>query len=351
MSNWNLRKDLLALSHRWYWIAIASVLGALLGWSASYLIPSPYRASMDLYVGLDGFRASEDQYISAVAQEQFRNLDDYKNWQMQQLETLIFSDEYLSETLSRLREADDHWDSISSETLRAGLSTSWRNAGVWYLSAEFDNAGMAEMSVKVWGDMIVNKVNTAVEHALEVRVLDDQLTSIAKTEVNLRQREIILKEVFAFLNEWQDELTLMDADQPVGSADAWAIAALVATASDWNPGWIAVLEHEPTPENHPEAYITWLDQVLPLLELELKLIPGQMDGLNADRESLRQAYAEETKESQALSANLVVYRPSESEPQLAPIRQTGLLILIGGFLGILVWLLWFLARASRKGDV
>jgi hypothetical protein len=350
MNNWSLRDEILTFSQRWYWIALIVVIGALLGWGISSILPSPHRATLDLYVGLDAYRATQDQYISAVAQEKFRNLDDYKNWQMLQLETLISSDDFLSETLAQLHQLDERWNSTDLETLRSILSASWRNAGVWHLAAETGDPGMAEQAVETWGEVIVEKVNLALSHARMVRLLDDQLVALAEDQAELFQRESVLTEIKAGTDNWQDDLQKMDADQPVSSTDSWKIAALAATAADWNPGWSAVLGSVPVPESFPADFVTWLDQLQPMIETELALVPGQIASLEAERNSVGEQYAAETEASLALSASLIVERPSNSEPQVAPSRPTGLATLAGGAIGVLLWFLWFLLRLSRKGS-
>ena len=106
MNTWDIRTEILMAGHRWYWVVASFLLGALLGWIISLFWPAPFRAVQDVYVGLNAYRATRDLYIAEVAGEQFRNLDDYKNWQMGQLNSLALSDEFLSETLIQLQGID-----------------------------------------------------------------------------------------------------------------------------------------------------------------------------------------------------------------------------------------------------
>ena len=136
MNTWNLRTEILAAAHRWYWVVASFLLGALLGWLISLIWPAPYRAVQDIYVGLNAYRTTRDLYISEVAEAQFRNQDDYKNWQMGQLNSLAHSDEFLTETLFRLRETDQDWQEVDLSELRAMLAIAWRNTGDWHFSAQ-----------------------------------------------------------------------------------------------------------------------------------------------------------------------------------------------------------------------
>ena len=81
MNTWNPRQEILSAAHRWYWIVACFLLGALLGWLVSFIWPAPYRSTLDLYVGLNAYRASQDDYIAQAAGDQFSNLDDFKHWQ------------------------------------------------------------------------------------------------------------------------------------------------------------------------------------------------------------------------------------------------------------------------------
>jgi uncharacterized protein involved in exopolysaccharide biosynthesis len=67
MNIWNFRDEILAAAHRWYWVVASFLLGALLGWLVSFVWPAPYRATLNLYVGLNAYRATRDLYIAEVA--------------------------------------------------------------------------------------------------------------------------------------------------------------------------------------------------------------------------------------------------------------------------------------------
>ena len=49
-NNWNLRADILEITHRWTLPFFAFLIVSLLGIGVSFLLPSPYRAESDLYV-------------------------------------------------------------------------------------------------------------------------------------------------------------------------------------------------------------------------------------------------------------------------------------------------------------
>ena len=171
MNTWNLRDQILATTHRWHIIAACFLVGSLLGWGIASLWPAPYRASLDLYVGIA-------PHISSTAQDEFTNFDDYKNWQMDQIETLAFTDGFLSETLATLQNLDSDWDNMTIPDLRPTLAISWRNAGRLHLAAEAANAGQASQAVETWGNVIVDRIGSALQSAGQAALIDNQVQAI-----------------------------------------------------------------------------------------------------------------------------------------------------------------------------
>src|SRR5512137_1897129 len=93
INEWSLRDEILTISHRWPLIVLFCLAGSLIGFALSYVWPSPHRATKELYVGLNIDQALEDQNAADHAKIKFYNADDYKNWQMSSLNTLIFADD------------------------------------------------------------------------------------------------------------------------------------------------------------------------------------------------------------------------------------------------------------------
>ena len=115
MKEWVLRDEILAAFHRWPVIVIFALAGASIALIAAYFWPAPYRANVEISVELNPYRILDDQYLPAFTNAEFRNVDDYKHWQMLQLSIIVNSDPYLSETLDRLRKDDPYWESINQE--------------------------------------------------------------------------------------------------------------------------------------------------------------------------------------------------------------------------------------------
>jgi hypothetical protein len=188
MNTWNPREEILAAAHRWYWLVLAFLLGALLGWLVNFIWPAPYRAALDVYVGLNLYRSAHDPYIAEAAQipksSGYLNPDDYKHAQMSQLTALAFSDDYLGEALARLQAEDPAWADVDVPALREMLSIGWRNTGEWHFAATHADPQRAAQAVSAWVDVTTEKTSAAVEAAREVVIIDSELNAVAAALVD-----------------------------------------------------------------------------------------------------------------------------------------------------------------------
>ena len=112
MNSWYLRDFALNLSRRWYLLLGVFLIGIMFGWIASLVWPVTYQATETLYVGLNAYRASSDRYIAQAAAEQFTNLDDYKHWQMSQIEAIALSAGLLEDTLLQMQTSEPAWETV-----------------------------------------------------------------------------------------------------------------------------------------------------------------------------------------------------------------------------------------------
>jgi hypothetical protein len=350
MNTWNLQREILSITHRWYWIVASFLLGAFIGWLLSLVWPGSYRAVQDIYVGLNTHRVTRDLYIADVGVEQFRNLDDYKNWQMEQLNALAFSDAYLSETLNRLQSLDTSWREVDVSDLREMLDISWRNTGDWHFSARAITPDKASQAVIVWSRVVTDEVALAIEYAREMTEIDNRMKAISDELVDLKARQILLQETQKALGEWQSDLKTMTADPRQSPRMHWSLLSLVVNAAKYNLAWRTVLESSPPLGSLPTDYLTWLDQVLRLIETEMALIPGQIDDLNRHYENLAAEYRQNSDLSRGLSGNMEVGQIKSNSLQANPLRPTGVLVLIGGLIGFLVWMIISLAQITRRTE-
>lgn len=348
INEWTLRDELLLATHRWPLIVIFCLAGSVIGLSIAISLPSPSRATKELYVGLNVYQTTTDRSASEHAGIQFRNGDDYKNWQMESLNSLIFMDEVIDKTLIILQEEDDYWSGITRDQLNGMLHVYWRNAGKWRLVAENDNSIHATQAVTTWEDVAIDHVHTAVLASREALVLGLQLQSIITSVTGQKSRLAAISQINQTLREWEITAGQLATDPPLDNSNRLFLWRLL---SDVNPdnSLSYLLEDFPVPEAPTQDYITWVEQVIPLLEQEMMILQTQITNLEREHDDIAINYADASQKSLGLSADLIVDKITDSQPQISIVRPTGSIILVGALLGFIAWsLYWFVSLSSRK---
>ncbi len=344
-TDWNLRDVVFRLTHRWYLITVIFLVGAILGWGVSKLMPPIYRAELDLYVGINAYRGPRDRYIVQVVQDELRKLDDYKNWQMEQLNGLSVTDEFLSDTLKRLQTQDEYWQDVTVEDLFYLLRGSWRNAGRWHLAAEESEPRLAIQAVDTWAEVIDERMNIGIENAREMVATDAALVSTADELTNQLTRFQILSIVRLELEDFRLKL-----EDPIGSYDHWYIISQLARAADWDQGWSDLIEAYPAPDSSSTEYLSWVERALVMVESDLEILPQRIEYLEEQHESLSTQYAEVAEKSLGLSAGMTLEKSDEISAEVEDVRPSGTLMLVGGIMAVAAWLLVGLARLTQQGE-
>lgn len=337
---WYLRDVILALTHRWDIIIVFTLVGALMGWGVSYLWPSPYQATRTIHVGLNAYRFADDAYAESLAGQPFRLVDDYKNWQMEQLNDLIFTDDFIQDTVDHLQEKDPYWEAISPEEFRRMASVTWRNVGEWNLIIKTIDSKRAAEAVLAWEETILDRINQAIEHSNQVVSLDMEMKQL----VDNRQKLELRLERLTYVSEKLSFLVEVLGKKPeasiVTSLERSNLLLAVAQASDWQPAWDKLLDGAPPIGSTVGETLSWIESVIAFVEEERKLIPQQISLMDEAFSSLRVHYDEEVSRSLGLSSTLLVEGDEETEVSLDKIRPKGILILVGGIFGLLTWILW-----------
>jgi len=335
LTEWRLREEILALTHAWPLPLLAFLLGALLGWGAAYLLPTPYRAESGLNVMYN---------TDAI----FRNPDDYKNWQMDTLNLFIVSDGVLEGTLYHLRQQDPYWEGVTPADLRPRLHAYWRNAGKWRLAAEDQDPARAEALAAAWSAAVVEWVDAASGHAQVMLDLEARSRRLANEKVDLAQRATTLMEVQAALQAWQAEAGA--ADRPLEELERWRLLSLAARLVETDPAGQALLDEAPAAGSPVSESLPWVERVLVYAGDELQLVQARLAEAEAGHAEVYQQLENAYLTSSGLTAYVQV-EPLPGEVRARAVRPTALTALVGGLLGLLAWgLLWLarpLARAAR----
>jgi hypothetical protein len=348
MQEWVLRDELLSTFHRWPQILAFILGGILLGIAVSYIMTPVYRASTQISVELNPYRVLDDRYVPEFAGAEFRNIDDYKHWQMSQLSILVSSDPYLSETLNRLTGIDPYWESVQVAELRDMLEVNWRNAGRWLLNADAERADLASQALETWQDVILEKTGLATgesrqlfELELALRSLNDQLVA-AQSCLPILQRANLVLEVFA------DHLQEGDLQEMPGSGDREELFSTVLGIKDCGSGWQSILDQFPAEGSSAVDYADWIDLVAAAIQAESSSLELTIDHLNEEISSVDSDWQAALQGGQGLSATLVLKKVGQDVQDVKQIRSTSLTALVGGLLGLLAWFLLFLFKITRR---
>ncbi|MFN3308598.1 MAG: hypothetical protein ACK44E_05250 [Anaerolineales bacterium] len=341
-SEWSWREELLILAHRWYFFLAVFLLGCGIGWVIAKLIPTPYRAEADLGV----FYQSD-----AV----FRNVDDYKNWEMGQLQALILSDQLLSLVQTRLGAQDPFWQTQTLADLRRRLHVYWRNAGVWHLVAEDRQPQRATQLVAAWKAVILQEMSRIAQLTHRLKQIHAELQALGQAKVATEQRLAELDAMANILQSKQVWQSPSSAQQPVPPLQRWQLLELALRLDENRSGADALASSLP-PEGAPAAaYQPWVEKALVSIETQSKLLQDQLPLLERRLSETTTTYNEVAAASWYLSVYLGVDELNAEIKAPRPLRPEGLVALIGGLCALLVGVLvgfatiqWRKER-SRKG--
>jgi hypothetical protein len=347
-NTWTFREALYTTFHNWPTLLACIIVGAVLGWGLSYVWPAYYRASSNIYIGLNPYRKFSDTNFEALANPKYSNLDNYHYWQMSQLNSAILMDSYLSATLDRLRQVDPYWQTIDLAQLRGMLKTEWRSSGTWSLIANHPNWLFAQQAARTWSDVVVELVPQAVTAARDTFRIDQTLQSNedALLQTTLRQRELLAAQ--KDLQEWQKTAQDSPPESAVETSQRWQLLATVTRLADYSPVWMNVLHNQPDAEAKTQAYLDWIDQTLPLLEIEAETMHQRVVFLNQQQIELATQYSQVSQKSLSFSPNIEIKRKEDLTP--LKMRPSSTLILVGGITGLLIGLLSQLVIITKGRD-
>lgn len=336
-SSWDSRIALLHYLHRWPIGLAAFLICALLGLGVAYLIPSPIIAETTLFVSYNA---------DAIV----RNPDDYKNWQMGQLNALLVAPDIVEATYNTLTEIDPYWKTVTQDDLMRSLGIHWRNTGTWRLAVTSDTPEHASQALQIWVDNFLNAYQQAVVSAHNSETLTQSLDAVNLELIETKSRATELEEIKAIMQETNQELLSIPQDQLLDTVARWRLGSLAAQASGYDPAWVTILARFPGADALPAEYTEWLVRTLESLDIELETIYARILFLEAEKADYEAKQGEYIDSSRGLSSTVNVESGSNSAPGVTPLRQSGLLVLIGGIIGIMSWFMYGLIKFSLKGD-
>lgn len=346
--DWLLRDEYYRLLHRWPAMLAFFALGCLLGWLFAFVWPAHYKASRQVYVGLNAYRMYSDTNFLALAKPRYSNIDNYHYWQMNQLDTILVMDALLQQTLDELRLLDPYWENQTLQDLRDLLDTDWRTAGEWSLSVTASDPAHARQALEVWSEVALKQARSAVASARDTFMIDQELEQAANALFAAQQRFQALNASRSRLQDWLEQSAGLPQDQPLSPAERWQIFSAATSLALDNPVWKAILASQPPADAQTQAYRSWIEQVLQQIDRELADLPGRIAALEEQRDGLKEKYSAASANSLSLSPNLEIQQLGTVNTLV--VRPATTLILVGGGIGLLLWLLVELIGITRRAQ-
>jgi hypothetical protein len=344
---WTLRDAVYEAFNQWPKLVLLFVLGAAVGWGVGQLVPPDYRATAHIYVGFNPYKVYEDSRFEARANPRYSDIDDYKNYQMSQLDELMNRDETLDATLAKLRQQDSQWEKVDLNQLRAMLATEWRAAGQWGLTATHKNPEQAAQAARAWSEVAFDTTRQAIELAEKAIILDETLGPLykQKTLAETRQAELLILQ--KALREQIQSVRQAPPDQPLAIGMRWTILGLTTRLATYSPTWISLLQEQPSAQAQPQEYTGWIEQLLTYIDSELSVLSQQIAGLDTRLTQMQQEYDTLYEATLGLSQNIIIENTDFVEPY--KIHNPSLIMLLGGLVGGCVWFfLQLIAIANRR---
>lgn len=335
VNEWNARTEILAATHRWPVVMLFILIGSLVGVAIAYLLPSPYRAESTLHVAYN-------------ADVHLRNPDDYKNWQMEQLNLLIVSDEVLQETADSLETLDSEWSKLTPEDLRTNLHVYWRNAGEWNLVAEASSPEQAQQLLNTWQRVLLEQIQAATDHAYAVLDLSTQVDTTYLERMDTNQRIAELNQIEEAIQTWMSANQGDQADDALETSERWFLLSSVSSAAGLNPEGATLLMEAPSPDAEASAYIPWLEKTLVFIDQQLATLETLSRQLSAEYDQFYAQWSAENESTRGLTAYLVVTPVEGGNQPVQAVRSVALMAFVGGGLGLLVWALVWLAKPVSR---
>ena len=343
----SLRDEILDTTQRWPVVFTFCLAGILIGWGIAILWPTTYRASKEIYVGINPYRAAIDQNASDHADLRFENPDDYKNWQMANLNSLVKIDWLVQETLQKLRKEDEYWLNVKPQELDGMLNVNWRNAGKWRLVAEGENPLRASQAVSAWHEVVVSEIQSATRQAQFTFAYDTQIKELASKQVYFELKILELENFNAEFDTISRGIPNWSSfSEEIRKQKRWELVQLLTKSSAEFP-WLSQFLEVPSFNAPSSKFQEWLKQVNYAAEIETHNLTNQSNAINEQYNHYTAQYQNASNKSFGLSSNLVVEKLHDQNPNIYPLRPSGLLILISGLVGFLLWIALSLIRITR----
>mgnify|MGYP006291528429 CR=1 FL=1 len=350
MKKWLLRKKLLDLIKSWPVLLAVILLSSLAGWGIMHFWSPPPRAAVDIYIGIDINRVMDVSSLAVYAKTEPFNIDDYKNWQLSQVKAIATSEAIADQTLKRLRERDPAWEEITPSEFQRMQDLSWYDIGQWRLQIKAPEKEQAVQGVLAWRDVLVSELHSLTEKGEEMFHLDGQLRALDSAIVEYQARNLdlnlLLDQIESFTSRINDSSQSTGGPAP-GFRDE--ILVMVTDFARSTPAWQRLLDSFPEPKGGWAAYLDWLEKTARTGRTELENNLKLIEELEADYQETFAEHLQKVKQARGLSPTLIV-EAHQSQVNISRHYPDGVIILLSGVLGTLIYLIIWLMWDENRGD-
>ena len=343
MDSWTMQNWAVNIIRKWYFGLAAIAVGALLGYGIASIFPAPYRATADLYVGIDITRVNEMEYLIPLAETEPLNLDDYKNWQLKQVAAILSSDPILEATLQELNSKQE----VSE--FRTHLDLYWFDTGLWKLEVYHPDQVLAQEWAESWQHVGHQRLSEYLEVSREGAELDARLFALADEIGFVKARISGLKSFQSTAIEWMDSLQALIQDQPLNDETRTELEAWVLSYRQNDRIWQVPIGSFPDQNGQVSTYLDWLENSLKFADEDLATSLMVLEDLENERALVLPAYHQSLDDSLGLSANLVL-EPINSGVEVDQVRLIGTVVLGGAILGLIFWLVITVVQLGKEDD-
>jgi hypothetical protein len=204
--------------------------------------------------------------------------------------------------------------------------------------------------VKAWEEAVLSSTAEAIAQATRMQDITNQYNQVLESEYAARMHSHELDQARQTIQSWLAGQSQADPQAPLDALRRWQLLSAAARAIDLNPAEQALLETAPPPEAPASAYSEWVGQVLTSLDLSLATAKAQEADLVGQREALSRSWNEALSHSGGLSTHLTIEPLPGADEPARRVHTPAAAALIGGVIGVLVWVLFWLVRPLRKGQ-
>ncbi|MCJ7715180.1 MAG: hypothetical protein MUO54_01500 [Anaerolineales bacterium] len=349
MTEWKLQKKLVQFIKSWP-ILIAVFLGSgLISWGAVHLFPPLQQATADLYIGIDITRVYDVSSVATYTIAEPFNVDDYKNWQLSQVNSIAISERIANLTLEKLQILDPYWEDLSVTEFQEMQDLYWYDVGTWRLQYQSPETDHALQAVQTWREIIQQDLSRLIRESEDVLEFEGSMralnTTISQLETRMVELEILVEQITAI----QEELKNAGSLQVMDDSTREEIWLSIAGATVEGVLWEQILDEFPERDQPNQEFILWMDQVLAAAESDRERYLAIMQEHISEHEMLTEDYIREIREAEGLSASLFIGEELP-QPKIVKTYPDTQIAFLGSFVGLLIYVIVWVMYSERQRE-